>query len=186
MKTLKPTAADLRAAHGKRLRDVIAPRLKILFVGINPGLYSAAVGRHFGRPGNRFWPVLYRAGLTPRLLAPSEQEELLKYGYGVTNIVNRATAGADELTREELTAGGRRLLAKVKRYRPRVVAFLGLGAYRLAFGRPRAAVGRQPQGLGDCAVWVLPNPSGRTAGYQLADLARLFRGLHAAADGRAS
>lgn len=171
----KPTADDLRAARGRRLRDVIAPGLKILFVGINPGLYSAAVGRHFGRPGNRFWPALYRAGLTDRLLLPSAQRELLNYGYGITNIVNRATAAADELTPQELAAGGRRLQAKVKRYRPRVVVFLGLGAYRLAFGRPAAAVGLQPQKLGDAPVWVLPNPSGRTAGYPLADLARLFR-----------
>ncbi len=180
MKLCKPTGAELLAAHDKKVPDIIAPNLKILFVGINPGLYSAAVRHHFARPGNRFWPALHAAGFTDRLLSPCEERALLAAGCGITNIVNRATATAAELRREEIVAGGRRLAAKVKRRRPRIVAVLGLGAYRAAFGDSRAAVGPQVEGIGAAALWVLPNPSGLNAGYQLKDLVRLFRKLRAA------
>ena len=156
---------------------MIAPQLKVLFCGINPGLYSAATGNHFARPGNRFWPALHKAGFTPRLLHPSEKQELLKAGYGLTNLVARATASADELAPEEFVAGRRRLAAKVRRYRPRTVAFLGMGAYRHAFSRPRAPLGPQPESLEGAAVWVLPSPSGLNANYQMPQLVQLFRRL---------
>ena len=159
---------------------MIAPQLAILFVGINPGLYSAATGHHFARPGNRFWPVLHAAGFTPRLLHPSEPRALLESGYGVTNLVDRATATADELRKEEFAVGRRRLAAKVKRYRPRAVAFLGIGAYGLAFQIKNPALGRQAQRLHGAQVWVLPNPSGLNANYQLAALVTLFRSLRKA------
>ena len=171
---LKPTKEDLAAAAGKTLPDVIASDLDILFCGINPGLYTAAVRQHFGRPGNRFWPTIHRAGFTPRLLHPSEQRELLKHGYGITNLVARATVAADELTAEELIEGARRLEKKVKRYRPRVLAVVGIGAYRAAFERPRAKMGLQPETIGASAIWNLPNPSGLNANYRPEDFVRLF------------
>jgi TDG/mug DNA glycosylase family protein len=180
MRPQRPTPAQIAAAHGKRVADVIAPALKVLFAGINPGLYSAAVGHHFARPGNRFWPVVHAAGFSERLLHPSEERLLLSRGYGITNIVSRATTGADELTAEELAAGGRLLVRKVRRWRPAWVAFLGVTAYRTAFGRPGAAVGRQAEEVGGAAVWVLPNPSGLNAHYRLGDLARVFRALREA------
>ena len=151
--------------------------LDVLFCGINPGLYSAAVGHHFARPGNRFWPALRRSGFTPRLLDPSEEGELLKLRLGITNLVRRATASAGELTADELRQGGRRLMAKVRRFRPRVLAVLGVGAYREAFGRRQVKLGRQTEPLGGTVVWVLPNPSGLNAHYQLSDLAARFRAL---------
>jgi TDG/mug DNA glycosylase family protein len=161
--------------------DLLAPGLRILFCGINPSLYSVVVGYHFARPGNRFWPTMHAAGLTQRQLAPSEQEELLGLGYGITNVVDRATATAAELADSELTEGGRRLEAKVQRYRPRFLAMLGISAYRLAFGKPEAQLGLQPETMGATRLWVLPNPSGLNAHYQLKDLARLFRELRQAA-----
>ena len=173
----RPTKAELAAAAGKGIRDVVAPALKVLFVGINPGLYSAATGHHFARPGNRFWPALHAAGFSSRLLHPSEQRELLKAGYGITNLVNRGTATADELDPAEFVAGRRRLAAKVRRYRPRTVAFLGVGAYCHAFSIKQALVGRQPQTFEGAEVWVLPNPSGLNANYQLPELVKLFRSL---------
>lgn len=178
----RPNAAQLRAAWGKRVPDVIAPRLAVLFVGINPSLYSAAVGHHFARPGNRFWPALYRAGFVARPLTPDEERALLSQGYGITNLVNRATARADELSPAQLAAGARRLAAKVRRLRPRIVAVLGVDAYRKGFGVPRARVGPQPRGLGGAELWVLPNPSGLNAGYSLAALTRWFRRLRAAVE----
>jgi double-stranded uracil-DNA glycosylase len=159
------------------LRDVIAPGLKVLFCGINPGLYSAATGFHFARPGNRFWPSLHAAGFTPSLFHPSQNGELLELGYGLTNLVNRGTAAADELSGAELVRGGKRLAAKVRRFRPRVVAFVGLGAYRKAFGRRRATLGQQPERLEGATIWVLPSPSGLNANYQLPALIQLFRDL---------
>jgi TDG/mug DNA glycosylase family protein len=156
---------------------VIAPDLRVLFCGINPGLYSAATGNHFARPGNRFWPALHAAGFTPRLLSPWEKSLLLEAGYGLTNLVNRATAAADELSAAELVAGGKRLANTVRRYRPGAVAFLGLGAYRDAFGRPKATLGRQPETLEGASIWVLPSPSGLNANYQLPQLVKLFRAL---------
>jgi TDG/mug DNA glycosylase family protein len=174
----RPTAADLLAARDRQLRDVLAPGLAVVFCGINPSLYSAAVGHHFARPGNRFWQALFDAGFTDRVLAPAEDRTLLRHGCGLTNLVARATASADELSREELAAGAQRLAAKLRRARPRCVAFLGLGAYREAFGHRAARIGPQPETLEGARVWVLPNPSGRTAAYQRADFARLFRALH--------
>jgi double-stranded uracil-DNA glycosylase len=175
MHSFKPTRADLLAAKDKTVRDVIAPNLRVLFCGINPGLYSGATGHHFARPGNRFWPTLYQADFTPRLLAPSEERELLSLGYGITNLVPRATATADELSPDELIAGQRRLKSKVKRYQPQVVAVLGISAYRTAFGRKVAASGLQAEKLANTIVWVLPNPSGLNAHYQLANLVEHFR-----------
>lgn len=171
---IRPTAEELQAAAGRSIPDVIAPGLRALFVGINPGLYSGATGRHFARPGNRFWPTIHRAGFTPRQLAPDEPDVLLELGIGITNIVNRTTATAAELSRDELIAGGARLRETVERYRPEVVAVLGVTAYRTAFDRPGAAVGRQDERIGDAELWVLPNPSGLNAHYQLPELVRLF------------
>ena len=173
----RPSKAELAAARSRRLRDVVAPDLKVLFCGINPGLYSAATGNHFARPGNRFWPALHKAGFTPRLLHPSEKQELLRAGYGLTNLVARATAGADELAPADFVAGRRRLAAKVRRYRPRIVAFLGLGAYRHAFARPAASLGPQPESFESAAVWVLPSPSGLNANYPMPQLVQLLRRL---------
>ena len=183
MQVRRPTRKELLAARDKTVPDVIAPGLKVLFVGINPGLYSAAVGHHFARPGNRFWPALHVAGFTERLLSPLEDQTLLSWGYGITNVVDRATASAAELSSAELTEGGERLQAKVRRYRPRLVAVLGVGAYRTAFGQPKAVTGRQPETLGRIALWVLPNPSGLNAHYSLEDLVRIFEGLRVAAEG---
>ena len=173
----RPTKEQLAAARGKRIPDVIGPGLNVLFVGINPGLYSAAVGHHFARPGNRFWKALHQSGFTPDLVSPFDDESLLAYGVGITNIVERGTAAADELTREELEAGARRLNRKVCRYAPLHVAVLGVTAFRAAFRRPRAAIGPQPEGVCGSRLWVLPNPSGRTAAYQLPELVAAFSEL---------
>jgi double-stranded uracil-DNA glycosylase len=173
---------QLLAAAGKTVPDVIAPRLGVLFCGINPGLYSAATGHHFARPGNRFWPALHGAGFTDRQLAPSQERELLGVGCGITNIVARSTASADELSTEELIGGLPKLRAKVKRYQPRFVAVLGVTAYRSAFEKPKAALGLQSETWGSTGIWVLPNPSGLNAHHQLKDIVRLFRELRKAAD----
>ena len=173
----KPTKKDLLSAYGKHVPDVIAPRLRILFCGINPGLYSGAVGHHFARPGNRFWPALQAAGFTQRLVSPFEERELLRDGWGITNLVARSTAAADELTVDELARGARRLQGKVRRYKPAIVAFLGVAAYRQAFGRPRAQPGLQKESLAGAAIWLLPNPSGLNAYYQLPQLVRMFLAL---------
>jgi TDG/mug DNA glycosylase family protein len=178
---LRVTKADLAAAEGKTLPDVIAPGLSVLFCGINPGLYTAAVQQHFGRPGNRFWPTLHRAGFTPHLFHPSEHHELLKLGYGITNVVARATAAAAELSREELVAGAKVLEHKVRRYEPRFLAVVGVGAYRTAFARPKAKLGLQEETIEETRVWVLPNPSGLNANYQADALVTLFRELRMAA-----
>ena len=178
----KPSRAELLAAQDKTVQDVIASGLRVLFCGINPGLYSGATGHHFARPGNRFWPTLHQAGFTPRLLHPSEERELLADGYGITNLVARATAIADELSPDELVAGQQRLKAKVKRYRPKVVAVLGISAYRTAFGQKSISLGKQLEQLGNTIVWVLPNPSGLNAHYQLADLVEHFRALRMAVE----
>ncbi|HEU4990307.1 MAG TPA: G/U mismatch-specific DNA glycosylase [Gemmatimonadaceae bacterium] len=173
----RPSAADVRAAAGRTLPDVIAPDLRVLFCGINPGLYSAAVGHHFARPGNRFWPAVHRAGFTPTIFEPQQDGELPALGLGLTNLAGRATAGAAELSPEELRAGGERLLAKLDRYRPRWVAFLGIGAYRVAFGHPDAVPGRQSHTWGRTRVWLLPSPSGANGSYPLEALVREFRAL---------
>ena len=173
----KPTKAQLLAATDKTVPDVIAPDLRVLFSGINPGLYTAAVGHHFARPGNRFWPALHAGGFTDRILSPFDERELLKSGYGITNVVQRATATADLLMKDEIVEGGERLRQKVLRYRPRVLAVLGVGTYRTAFNHPKAIVGRQSMMIGHTIIWVLPNPSGLNAHYQAGELARLFREL---------
>jgi double-stranded uracil-DNA glycosylase len=181
MKPFRPTPAQLAAARHKTLRDVIARNLGVLFCGINPGLYSAAVGHHFARPGNRFWPALHRSGFTDRQLSPFEDRRLLEYGCGVTNVVPRPTAAAAELSSEEFRAGAAALERTLKRYAPAWVAFVGIGAYRTAFVDPLACVGPQDRPIGPSRVWVLPNTSGLNANYQSADLAKLFAALRQAA-----
>jgi TDG/mug DNA glycosylase family protein len=171
----RPTPADLLEACRKTLPDLIAPRLSILFCGINPGLYSAAVGYHFARPGNRFWTALHRAGITDRLLTPAEGRALLQYHCGITDLVARSTASAGELTTDELIRGRRHLVVKVKRYAPRCLAILGLDAYRKAFGQRHATLGKQSEQIGKTLLRVLPNPSGLNAHYQPPELARQFR-----------
>jgi TDG/mug DNA glycosylase family protein len=161
----------------KPLRDVVVPGLDVLFCGINPSLMSAARGHHFARPGNRFWPALHLAGLTPRRLTPEEDGELPRYGLGVTNVVDRPTRAAAELTTEELRAGAAALGDVVARYQPRVLAVLGITAWRVAFDRPRAGLGVQPERVGGATTWVVPNPSGLNAHHQLPDLAAFYARL---------
>ena len=182
MKIWKPTKEEIAAAAGKTVPDVITQGLRVLFCGINPGLYSGATGHHFARPGNRFWPALHAGGFTARQLSPFEERELLKSGYGITNVVTRATSVASELSVEEIIEGGRALAKKVLRYRPKFLAVLGVTVYRTAFARPQAKLGRQPETIGETAIWVLPNPSGLNAHYQPKDLARLFRELREAVE----
>jgi double-stranded uracil-DNA glycosylase len=178
----KPTQEELQSAYGRSIPDLIAPDLKVLFCGINPGLYSGATGLHFARPGNRFWPALHSAGFTERLLAPHENEELLASGYGITNLVMRTTPAAAELADDEYRAGRRALARKVSKHSPRWVAILGLGAYRSGFDRPLAKVGRQLERIGSAGLWVLPNPSGLNANYQLGRLTEMFIELRMAAE----
>jgi TDG/mug DNA glycosylase family protein len=172
-----PSREELEAARARVIPDLSGPALRVLFSGINPGLYSAWTGHHFARPGNRFWPALHASGFTPRLLRPDEQQELLLLGLGVTNVVRRATARADELTKQEIVAGGATLRRKVRRLRPQWLAVLGVTAYRQAFAQPATKVGPQELRLGDTGVWVLPNPSGLNAHYSAADLAHEFSRL---------
>jgi TDG/mug DNA glycosylase family protein len=179
----KPTPEELRRAAGLAIPDLIAENLSVLFVGINPGLYSGATGFHFARPGNRFWPTLHRAGFTPRQLSPDEGDELLRLGIGITNLVNRTTATAAELGDDELRAGAARLRSTVERHRPRHTAILAVSAYRVAFDRPKAVVGRQDELLAGSQLWVLPNPSGLNANYQLPALVELYGELREAASG---
>ncbi|MBP5865149.1 G/U mismatch-specific DNA glycosylase [Streptomyces sp. LBUM 1478] len=176
------TQAELEAARDRLVPDVVADGLRVLFCGINPGLMTAASGHHFARPGNRFWPVLHLSGFTPRLLKPSEQGELPSYGLGITNVVARATARADELTAQEYVEGGRLLTAKVERLRPRWLAVVGVTAYRAAFGERKAGVGPQERTIGASRVWVLPNPSGLNAHWTAATMAEEFGRLRAAAE----
>ncbi len=178
----RPTRDDLRQAENTTLDDLIKPNLRVLFVGINPGLYTAAIGHHFGRPGNRFWKVLHLAGFTARELSPFEEQELLSCGYGITNVVARATARADELVAEELRRGAEKLIRKIKRYSPRTVAFAGMQAYRRAFHQPHAEVGAQTHRIGDSSVWLLPNPSGLQAHYDLDAMVELYTQLRHATD----
>ncbi|WP_285499306.1 G/U mismatch-specific DNA glycosylase [Actinokineospora sp. NBRC 105648] len=171
----RPTRDELAAAQDSTIPDVIGPGLRVLFCGINPGLYSGATGHHFARPGNRFWPALHLSGFTPRQLFPHEQDLLPSFGLGVTNLVARATARADELGADELTAGGARLRRLVATHEPEVVAIVGVTAYRTAFACPKAVVGAQAELIESARVWVLPNPSGLNAHYQLAALAAEFK-----------
>ncbi|GLZ04599.1 mismatch-specific DNA-glycosylase [Actinomadura sp. NBRC 104412] len=177
---MRPTKEDLEAARDRVIPDVLPPDgepLRVLFCGINPGLYSGATGHHFARPGNRFWPALHLSGFTPRRLAPSEQHLLPSYGLGITNLAHRTTARADELTPEELREGGLRLRALVERHRPAYLAVAGVTAYRTAFGDPRAQIGPQPDTFGPSRLWILPNPSGLNASWQLTRIAAEFTRL---------
>lgn len=173
----KPSKDELAAAVNKTVPDLVAPNLDVLFVGINPGLYTAAIGHHFGRPGNRFWKVLHLAGFTPHQISPFDEEDLLQFGCGVTNMVPRTTATAAELSAEEIIEGGKRLTNLVRKYEPRTVAVLGVQAYRQAFQQKRAQVGLQEGHIAGTPVWVLPNPSGLQAHYQLDDMVILFKEL---------
>jgi len=184
MKPRKPTKEDLHDAVNRTVEDLIDHDLKVLFCGINPGLYSGATGLHFARPGNRFWKALHGAGYTDRQLDPSEEHELLERGYGITCFVDRTTARADELRPEEFVEGGRILTGKIKKFRPRMLAVLGIGAYRTAFNRPEAQVGLQTETIADTPTWLLPNPSGLNAHYQLADLIGIFSELKLYAEAR--
>jgi double-stranded uracil-DNA glycosylase len=177
---MRPTAADLAAARDRIIPDVVGPGLRVLFSGINPGLYSAATGCHFARPGNRFWPALHASGFTASQLRPSEQWSLLSYGLGITNLVARATARADELTAAELRAGGESLARLAERLDVPFLAVLGVTAYRAAFGVRDAVVGGQPLRLGGAQLWVLPNPSGLNASWQPPRLVGAFRDLYRA------
>ncbi|QGZ52773.1 MULTISPECIES: G/U mismatch-specific DNA glycosylase [Streptomyces] len=172
---------ELEAARDRVVPDVVAGGLSVLFCGINPGLMSAATGHHFARPGNRFWPVLELSGFTPRRLKPSEQEELLSYGLGITNVVARASARADEVSDEEFREGGRLLTERVERLRPRWLAVVGITAYRTAFGERRAVVGPQERTVGETRIWVLPNPSGLNAHWSVGAMAEEFARLREAA-----
>jgi TDG/mug DNA glycosylase family protein len=179
----KPTRKQILQAKGKIVPDLIAPGLKVLFCGINPGLYTAAVGHHFARPGNRFWPALHQAGYTPRLFSPFEEEELLPRGYGIVNLVQQATARADELRAEELGEGARVLVEKIRVFKPRFCAVLGLNAYRTAFLQPKAVPGPGPEKIAGIATpWVLPSPSGINANYPMQELVRLLIELREAAE----
>jgi TDG/mug DNA glycosylase family protein len=179
----RPTAADLEAARDRAIDDVVGPNLKVLFCGINPGLYSGATGWHFARPGNRFWKVLHLAGFTDRVLHPSEQRALLDRGLGVTNLVRRTTANAAEMTDDELRHGAELLRSLVRENRPEWLAVVGVSAYRVAFGLPRATIGPQAEPIGETRLWVLPNPSGLNANYQIPELVTAFAALRAAAFG---
>jgi TDG/mug DNA glycosylase family protein len=164
------------------LGPIVAEGLQVLFVGVNPSLRSAEIGHHFARPGNRFWPTLHAAGFTPRRLRPDEDHELPVHGVGVTNLVPRPTRAADELPAEELRAGAAELERTVRHYQPRLVAIVGLTAYRIAFSRPRAKLGLQAEQLSGRPIWVLPNPSGLNAHYKPADFARLYAQARTYAD----
>ena len=177
----RPCRAELRAAAGKTIPDVLAAGLAVLFVGINPGLYSAAVGHHFARAGNRFWPALHEAGLTPRLLRPEEDGDLPLWGLGITNLVRRATASAAELSADEFRHGRVTLEDKVARYAPAWTAFVGIGAYATAFGRKKPSLGPQQETIGRSRIWLLPNTSGLNAHYTPAMFAELLRELRVAA-----
>jgi double-stranded uracil-DNA glycosylase len=177
---IRPTKADLEAARGRTIRDVLAPGLDLVFVGINPGLWSGATGHHFARPGNRFWKSLHAGGFTPRVLSPFEDRDLLSLGLGVTNLVARTTATAAELTDDEVLAGARSLRRRLEKVRPAAAAVLGITAYRTAFGVRDAVLGPQPLEIAGARVWVLPNPSGLNAHYQLGALAERFAELRVA------
>lgn len=179
---LKPTKEDLKNAENKTVPDLIKPNLKVLFVGINPGLYTAAIGHHFGRPGNRFWPALFASGFTPRLFPPSESDKLLNLGYGISNIVKRATVGSGELSKEELQNGTKELTAQILEYQPKFAAVLGIQSYRIGFDRPKAQMGLQDEMIGNTKIWVLPNPSGLNAHATPPVLKELFTELRLAVE----
>lgn len=180
----KPTRAQLEAARGTTVPDLVAPGLNVVFCGINPGLYTAAIGHHFGRPGNRFWKVIHLAGFTEEQVSPFDERSLLDVGVGITNLVPRATAAASELTPLELREGVQRVEALACKFAPRYVAFLGMLAYRGATGRRNAALGLQPERMCESRLWLLPNPSGLQARYQMPELVELFSELRRAASAR--
>ncbi len=174
MKNFKPSKEDLRDAINRTTEDLIDYNLKVLFCGINPGMWSGATGLHFAKPGNRFWKALHLAGFSDRILHPSEEHELLENGYGITSFCKRTTARADELSNEEIVQGGKILIKKIKKYKPQNLAVLGIGAFRIAFQNKKAHLGLQEEKIGETKIWLLPNPSGLNAHYQLNDLAKLF------------
>lgn len=179
MDIIYPTKQEILQSTGKKVADVIAPNLKILFCGINPGLYSAAVGHHFARPGNKFWKALFYSGLTNRLYSPFEDRNLLDLGIGITNLVDRATAGAAELKKEEFIEGRSKLEEKIKQFKPKAIVFLGVGAYRLAFQQPKAQVGLQTETISKTKIWVLPNPSGLNAHFTAEELGKMINQITA-------
>lgn len=183
---IRPTPEELIAAEGRSIPEVIGPGVEYLFVGINPGLWSGATGHHFARPGNRFWPTLHGAGFTPRLLAPDDDAGLIALGIGITNLVNRATAKAAQVTDDELRAGAARLRGTVEHHRPAAVAVLGVSAYRVAFDDAAAGIGRVAAPLAGAELWILPNPSGLNAHYQLPQLIGLFGEFRESVTSRAS
>lgn len=183
---IRPTPDELISAEGRSIPEVIGPGVRYLFVGINPGLWSGATGYHFARPGNRFWPTLHGAGFTPRLLAPDDNGTLIALGIGITNLVNRTTAKATQVFDDELRAGAARLRGTVRRHRPVAVAVLGVTAYRVAFDDPAAAIGRVAKPLAGAELWILPNPSGLNAHYQLPQLIDLFGAFRESVTSRAS
>jgi len=180
MKNFKPSKEDLRDAVNRTTEDLIDYNLKVLFCGINPGIWSGATGFHFAKPGNRFWKALHLGGFTSRLLHPSEEHELLENGYGITSFCKRTTARADELSNEEIIEGGKNLVKKIEKFKPQMLAVLGIGIYQTAFNQPKGKLGLQDAKIGDTRIWLLPNPSGLNAHYQLNDLAKLFNELRQA------
>ncbi len=181
-RTFKPNKEEIAAATDKTVPDVIDHGLKVLFCGINPGLYSAAIGHHFGRPGNRFWPTLHQAGFTPQLFSPFDDQGLPRLGFGITNLVDRASAAAGELSSDELVTGAANVERKVLQFAPKTLAVVGITAYRQAYQRPKSQLGLQPECVGDTRIWVLPNPSGLNAHYRLEDFVRMFAELRGAID----
>jgi TDG/mug DNA glycosylase family protein len=181
------TRSELEGFRNATLPDLLGPNVRLLFVGINPGLLTVAVQSHFGRRGNRFYPALYRAGIIDHVIDaaagfdPADVKHLHERGVGITNIVREATARADEIEPAALVAGGQDLIARVARIKPAVVAILGISAYRIAFVQPRAVVGRQPGDLGGAPLWVVPNPSGLNAHATVATLAAAYRAVAVAA-----
>lgn len=173
----KPTRDELLLAAGQTMPDILAPDLRVVFCGINPSVYSVVVGHHFARPGNRFWPTLHASGFTPRRFSPDEDAQLLELGLGITNVAEPSSVAAADLSNEQIKEGGRILRAKIEKFRPQVLAVLGIGAYRLAFDEPKATLGLQERTLGDTRIWVLPNPSGLNAHYHPPQLAKLFTEL---------
>ena len=182
MNEFKPTKEDLRDARRRTTEDLIDDNLKVLFCGINPGIWSGATGFHFAKPGNRFWKALHFGGFSDRVLHPSEEHELLENGYGITSFCKRTTARADELSNEEIVQGGKNLVKKIEKFKPQMLAVLGIGVYRTAFNQPKAKLGLQDIKIGSTKIWLLPNPSGLNAHYQINDLAKLFSELREAVD----
>jgi TDG/mug DNA glycosylase family protein len=179
----RPSAEELKTQVGRAMPDIIAPNLRVLFCGINPSVYSAVVGHHFARPGNRFWKALFHSGFTPYLFSPDEDESLLDYGLGITNVASPATTAAADLSNDHFISGAQILREKVLGFKPRYLAIIGVSTYRVAFSKPRAVVGPQDETIGDTKIWVLPNPSGLNAHYQIADLNKLYSELREAASG---